>query len=178
VGSAAAPTAGLHFTDKLLDELRANGVETAHVTLHVGLGTFAPVREDDLSKHKMHSEFGMVSPETADAINRAKEEGRRVIAVGTTTVRTLESFAQDGRLEAGSKWTDIFIAPGFEYQIVDGLITNFHLPESTLLMLVSAFVGNNYKDNDRGRQVLLEAYAHAIEKRYRFYSFGDAMLIV
>lgn len=178
VGSAAAPTAGLHFTSELLVDLEAAGVETAHVTLHVGLGTFAPVRVDDLKDHKMHSEFGIVSQETADKVNRALEDGRRVIAVGTTTVRTLESFAQSGRLEAGSKWTDIFISPGFKFQIVGGLITNFHLPESTLLMLVSAFVGNEYADSDRGRQVLLESYEHAIQKQYRFYSFGDAMLIV
>lgn len=183
VGSAAAPTAGLHFTNELLNELHSNGVETAAVTLHVGLGTFAPVRVDDLQDHKMHSEFGIVSQETADKVNKAKSEGRRVIAVGTTTVRTLESFVAtdesgNSTLEASSKWTDIFISPGFNFKIVDGMVTNFHLPESTLLMLVSAFIGNNYKNSDRGRQVLLEAYAKAIELEYRFYSFGDAMLIV
>lgn len=185
VGSAAAPTAGLHFTHTLLDQLQSAGVETTSVTLHVGLGTFAPIRVDNLAEHTMHSEFAIVSEKAALAINTALQEGRRVIAVGTTAVRTLESFVgtKNGHavLEAGSKWTNIFITPGYQFGIVSGLITNFHLPESTLLMLVSAFIAScpeHSKHPDTGRELLLAAYTHAIEQQYRFYSFGDAMLIV
>lgn len=168
-GSAAAPTAGLHFTHELLEKLRANGVQTATVTLHVGLGTFAPVKTDDIADHTMHSEFAIVPQETADMVNAATREGRRVIGVGTTSVRTLESFTKNGVLEAGSAWTDIFITPGYTFQCIDGMITNFHLPKSTLIMLVSALAG---------REFTLRAYKEAIAQRYRFYSFGDAMLIL
>ena len=169
LGSAAAPTAGLHFTDQLLDEIRAQGVRTAFVTLHVGLGTFRPVKEDEIEDHEMHSEFCIVPEETAELVNRTKAEGGRVIAVGTTSCRTLESFAgEDGVLRAESGWTDIFIYPGYRFKCIDALITNFHLPESTLIMLVSALAG---------RENILNAYKIAIEERYRFFSFGDAMLI-
>jgi S-adenosylmethionine:tRNA ribosyltransferase-isomerase len=168
-GSVAAPTAGLHFTPEMLDALRAIGVEIAHVVLHVGIGTFAPVKVDDVSQHKMHAEFAQVSAETATQINRAKKEGRRIIAVGTTTTRTLESFMQEGVLQSGERWTDIFITPGYTFQCVDGLITNFHLPKSTLLMLVSALAG---------REFVMRAYEEAVREKYRFYSFGDAMLII
>lgn len=168
-GSVAAPTAGLHFTERLLKELDERGIERVEITLHVGLGTFAPVKADDVRDHSMHSEYAQISAEAAKQINRGKEDGRRIIAVGTTSVRTLESFAQDGRVYAGGDWTDIFIAPGYEFQIIDGLITNFHLPESTLLMLVSALAG---------RESILNAYQKAIQEEYRFYSFGDAMLIL
>ena len=168
-GSAAAPTAGLHFTEELLASLRDAGVEIADVTLHVGLGTFRPVKTEDVESHHMHSEFRIVSEETADRVNRAKAEGRRVIAVGTTSLRTLESSAgEDGSLRAGSGWTDIFIYPGYRFRVTDALITNFHLPESTLLMLVSALAG---------RERILAAYEHAVREKYRFFSFGDAMLI-
>lgn len=169
-GSAAAPTAGLHFTTELMDKLRNKGVEIRFVTLHVGLGTFRPVKEDNLINHHMHTEYCQVDKETADAINEAKRDGRRVICVGTTSVRTVESMASGiGIIEAGSKDTDIFIYPGYEFKIPDGLITNFHLPESTLIMLVSAFVS---------REKILEAYKIAVEEKYRFFSFGDAMLII
>ncbi len=167
-GSAAAPTAGLHFTPELLEKIRGVGVEVVPVLLHVGLGTFRPVKVEDISEHQMHSEFYSVTPEAAEAVNRAKAEGRRVIAVGTTSVRTLESAARDGMLQAGSGWTDIFITPGFRFQMVDALITNFHLPGSTLIMLVSALMG---------RERALAAYEEAVRERYRFFSFGDAMLI-
>ena len=168
-GSAAAPTAGLHFTEELLASLRDAGVEIADVTLHVGLGTFRPVKTEDVESHHMHSEFRIVSKETADLVNRARAEGRRVIAVGTTSLRTLESSAgEDGSLRAGSGWTDIFIYPGYRFRVTDALITNFHLPESTLLMLVSALAG---------RERILAAYEHAVREKYRFFSFGDAMLI-
>ena len=168
-GSAAAPTAGLHFTRELLDRLVSMGVTVCPVTLHVGLGTFRPVKEDDILDHRMHSEFCIVPPETAAAVTDAKREGRRVIAVGTTSCRTLESFAApDGSLEAKSGWTDIFIYPGYQFKCVDELITNFHLPESTLIMLVSALAG---------RENILCAYRAAVEREYRFFSFGDAMLI-
>ena len=168
-GSAAAPTAGLHFTRELLDRLVSMGVTVCPVTLHVGLGTFRPVKEDDILDHRMHSEFCIVPPETAAAVTDAKREGRRVIAVGTTSCRTLESFAApDGSLEAKSGWTDIFIYPGYQFKCVDELITNFHLPESTLIMLVSALAG---------RENILRAYRAAVEREYRFFSFGDAMLI-
>ncbi|MCW1930065.1 MAG: tRNA preQ1(34) S-adenosylmethionine ribosyltransferase-isomerase QueA [Candidatus Kerfeldbacteria bacterium] len=168
-GSVAAPTAGLHFTSELLEQLCAKGVITTEVTLHVGLGTFAPIRENDLSKHHMHSERAVISQEAAHIINAAKKEGRRVIAVGTTSVRTLESFAHEGRVQAGEKSTSIFIQPGYQFQIVDGILTNFHLPESTLIVLVAAFAS---------RERILNAYKEAIANRYRFYSFGDAMLII
>ena len=168
VGSAAAPTAGLHFTPELLEKIRGMGVEIVPVLLHVGLGTFRPVKAEDVSEHKMHSEFYSVGPEAAEAVNRAKAEGRRVIAVGTTSVRTLESAAADGALRPGSGWTDIFITPGYRFRMVDALVTNFHLPGSTLIMLVSALLG---------REEALAAYAEAVRQRYRFFSFGDAMLI-
>lgn len=170
LGSAAAPTAGLHFTPELLQKLREAGVETAFVTLHVGLGTFRPVKVDDITEHKMHSEHYELTPETADKINRARARGGRVIAVGTTSCRTLESIGlRDGRVEPGEGWTDIFIYPGYRFQVLDGLLTNFHLPESTLIMLVSAFAGYDFT---------MRAYRHAVEEKYRFFSFGDAMLIV
>ncbi len=168
-GSAAAPTAGFHFTDDLLDRLRAQGVQTAAVTLHVGMGTFVPVKTDNTDDHVMHSELAVVSEETASLINTTHARDGRVFAVGTTTVRTLESFASEGLVHAGKKWTDIFITPGYKFQAVDVMITNFHLPESTLLMLVSAFAG---------KDLAMDAYQHAVDKRYRFYSFGDSMVIM
>lgn len=169
-GSAAAPTAGLHFTPELLAQLRAAGVEIAHVTLHVGLGTFRPVKVEDVSNHHMHSEFYVVEEEQAQLINRAKASGNRVICVGTTSCRTLESATdEDGILRAGRGWTDIFIYPGYRFKMMDGLVTNFHLPESTLLMLVSAFAG---------KEKVMAAYEEAVEERYRFFSFGDAMIIL
>lgn len=169
LGSAAAPTAGLHFTQELLETIRAKGVRTEFITLHVGLGTFRPVKEDEIEDHEMHSEFCMIPPETAEAVNTAKKNGGRIIAVGTTSCRTLESFAKDdGTLEPSSGWTDIFIYPGYRFKCIDGLITNFHLPESTLIMLVSALAG---------REHILNAYHTAVENRYRFFSFGDAMFI-
>lgn len=167
-GSAAAPTAGLHFTTELLETLRQNGVEIEEVLLHVGLGTFKPVSEEDIEDHEMHSEYYEISQETADRINKAKAEGRRIISVGTTSTRALESAAKDGRLQAGSGWTNIFIYPGYKWQIIDGLITNFHLPKSTLMMLVSAL---------STREHILAAYKEAAAQRYRFFSFGDAMFI-
>ena len=170
LGSAAAPTAGLHFTSELLDELREIGVKIAYVTLHVGLGTFRPVKVDDVTKHKMHTEEYFVTKETADIINQTKAEGGRVICVGTTACRTVESVAKKyGKMTQCSGDTDIFIYPGFEFKIMDGLITNFHLPESTLIMLVSAFAGY---DN------VMNAYKTAVNERYRFFSFGDSMLIL
>ncbi len=169
LGSAAAPTAGLHFTQELLETIRAKGVRTEFITLHVGLGTFRPVKEDEIEDHEMHSEFCMIPPETAEAVNTAKKNGGRIIAVGTTSCRTLESFAKDdGTLEPSSGWTDIFIYPGYRFKCIDALITNFHLPESTLIMLVSALAG---------RERILNAYRTAVENRYRFFSFGDAMFI-
>lgn len=169
-GSAAAPTAGLHFTKELLEEIKAMGVKIAHVTLHVGLGTFRPVKADDILEHHMHSEQYIVKPEAAEVINETKKSGHRVICVGTTSCRTLESATdENGILQPGSAWTSIFIYPGYKWKIMDGLITNFHLPESTLIMLVSAFAG---KDQ------ILAAYKHAVEEKYRFFSFGDAMLII
>lgn len=167
-GSAAAPTAGLHFTTELLETLRQNGIEIEEVLLHVGLGTFKPVSEEDIEDHEMHSEYYEISQETADRINKAKAEGRRIISVGTTSTRALESAAKDGRLQAGSGWTNIFIYPGYKWQIIDGLITNFHLPKSTLMMLVSAL---------SMREHILAAYKEAVAQRYRFFSFGDAMFI-
>lgn len=168
-GSAAAPTAGLHFTQELLDQLRESGVGVAFVTLHVGLGTFRPVKEDVIEDHLMHSEYCVIPEETAEAVLRTKEAGGRVVAVGTTSCRTLEaSFSEDGMLIRPSGWTDIFIYPGYRFKTVDALITNFHLPESTLIMLVSALAG---------RERILRAYQAAIEERMRFFSFGDAMYI-
>lgn len=169
-GSAAAPTAGLHFTPELLDAIRAMGVRIAEVTLHVGLGTFRPVKVEDVLEHHMHSEFYQISQEAADTINETRKQGGRIICVGTTSCRTIESAArEDGSLCPSSGWTDIFIYPGYRFKVLDGLITNFHLPESTLLMLVSALAG---------REHVMEAYAQAVKERYRFFSFGDAMLIV
>jgi S-adenosylmethionine:tRNA ribosyltransferase-isomerase len=168
-GSVAAPTAGLHFTVELLDRLKQQGVIIAEVLLHVGLGTFRPVKTDDITQHSMHSEFCQIDQTTADMINQAKLEGRRVIAVGTTSVRTIESLAVNGKVSTGQKWTDIFLYPGKQLQIIDGLLTNFHLPESTLIMLVAAFAGYEFT---------LEAYANAVREEYRFFSYGDAMLII
>ena len=168
-GSAAAPTAGLHFTDELMRKLTDKGVEFVRVLLHVGLGTFRPVKAKNILEHKMHSEYYRVSEEAAARINAALDEGRRVIAVGTTSVRTLESAGSSGRVEPGDGNTEIFIYPGYEFKIVKGLITNFHLPESTLIMLVSAFAG---------REKVLSLYRDAVRKQYRFFSFGDAMLIL
>ena len=169
VGSAAAPTAGLHFTNALLNEIREMGVEIGFVTLHVGLGTFRPVKEDDILNHEMHSEFCIMPKDTADLINRTKAAGGRVISVGTTSSRTIESFAnEDGTMDETSGWTDIFIYPGYRFKCVDALITNFHLPESTLIMLVSALAG---------RENVLNAYNIAVAEKYRFFSFGDAMMI-
>ncbi|WP_455539963.1 tRNA preQ1(34) S-adenosylmethionine ribosyltransferase-isomerase QueA [Terrisporobacter sp.] len=168
-GSAAAPTAGLHFTDELLQKIKDKGVDLAFVTLHVGLGTFRPVKVDDVLEHDMHSEYYMVTQEAADKINKAKENGNKVITVGTTSTRTIESVAdENGKMKATSGWTKIFIYPGYKFKVVDNLITNFHLPESTLIMLVSALAG---KDN------VLNAYKCAVENKYRFFSFGDAMFI-
>ncbi len=169
-GSAAAPTAGLHFTQQLLDQLRSKGIEIVEVLLHVGLGTFRPVKTENILQHNMHSEYYRVTTEAATRINEARAGGRRVIAVGTTATRVLESaVGDDGKLQAGDGWTNIFIYPGYEFKLVDGLITNFHFPKSTLLMLVSALAG---------REKILHAYAEAVRLRYRFYSFGDAMLII
>lgn len=169
-GSAAAPTAGLHFTNELLEQVKLKGAHIAYLTLHVGLGTFRPVKVDDVNDHKMHSEFYMLDAENAEIINRAKAEGGRIISVGTTTTRTLETIADsDGRVCAHNGWTDIFIYPGYRFKIVDGLITNFHLPESTLIMLVSALLD---------KETVLGAYKIAVEEKYRFFSFGDAMMIV
>ncbi len=169
VGSAAAPTAGLHFTNDLLVKIREKGVKTVFVTLHVGLGTFRPVKAEEITDHHMHAELCMISEETAKILNQTRAEGGRIICVGTTSCRTLESLARDdGTFEAGSKWTEIFIYPGYTFKAMDGLITNFHLPESTLVMLVSAFAG---------RENVLHAYEEAVKERYRFFSFGDAMFI-
>lgn len=167
-GSAAAPTAGLHFTPALLEKIRQKGVELVFVTLHVGLGTFRPVSVETIEDHHMHREWYTVTEEAAQKINCAKESGRRVIAVGTTSVRTLESAGQSGRIVPGSAWTEIFIYPGYTFRILDGLITNFHLPQSTLLMLISAL---------SDREKILHAYEIAVQERYRFFSFGDAMFI-
>lgn len=167
-GSAAAPTAGLHFTKELLQKIKEIGCEEVFVTLHVGLGTFRPVSEAKIEDHKMHKEFYTVSQEAADAVNKAKAEGRRIIAVGTTAVRTLEAAGADGQLHAGSSWTNIFIYPGYQFRLVDDLVTNFHLPQSTLLMLVSTL---------STREIMLQTYKKAVEEKYRFFSFGDAMFI-
>jgi hypothetical protein len=168
-GSAAAPTAGLHFTKELLKELEEMGVNIAYVTLHVGLGTFRPVKVENILDHKMHSEYYVVSKETADLVNKTKQAGNRVICVGTTSCRTIESATENGKLMAKSDWTSIFIYPSYEFKITDGLITNFHLPSSTLIMLVSAFMG---------REKTLEVYKEAVREKYRFFSFGDASMIV
>ena len=170
VGSAAAPTAGLHFTNELLDKIRAKGIKTAFVTLHVGLGTFRPVKAEEISQHHMHSELCMIGEDTARILNETKASGGRIICVGTTSCRTLESLVnEDGSFSAKSKWTDIFIYPGYTFKAMQGLITNFHLPESTLVMLVSAFAG---------RENVLRAYNRAVAEKYRFFSFGDAMTIL
>ena len=170
VGSAAAPTAGVHFTNELLDEIRTKGVKTAFVTLHVGLGTFRPVKAEEITEHHMHAELCMISKDTAEVLNETKRNGGRIICVGTTSCRTLESLVNnDGSFEEKSRWTDIFIYPGYTFRAMDGLITNFHLPESTLVMLVSAFAG---------REKVLAAYEEAVKERYRFFSFGDAMMIL
>ena len=170
VGSAAAPTAGLHWTPALLEQAHQKGIKTAFVTLHVGLGTFRPVKVDNVLEHHMHSEFCMISAETATVLNETKVAGGRIICVGTTSCRTLESLVkEDGSFEAGSKWTEIFIYPGYTFNAMDGLITNFHLPESTLVMLVSAFAG---------KESVMAAYEEAVNERYRFFSFGDAMCIL
>jgi len=170
-GSAAAPTAGLHFTEELLNEVREKGVHVAFITLHVGLGTFRPVSVDDVLEHDMHSEFYIVTEETADLLNEVRSSGGRIITVGTTSTRTLETIAAgyDGKFTEGSGWTSIFIYPGYTFKAIDGMITNFHLPKSTLIMLVSALAG---------RENVLHAYQTAVEERYRFFSFGDAMLII
>jgi S-adenosylmethionine:tRNA ribosyltransferase-isomerase len=168
-GSAAAPTAGLHFTPELLEQIQAMGVKVCYVTLHVGLGTFRPVKAEDILDHEMHAEFCQISQETADVINETKRQGGRVICVGTTSCRTIESFAaEDGTMTERSGWTNIFIYPGYRFKVLDGLITNFHLPQSTLIMLVSALAG---------REHVLAAYETAVQERYRFFSFGDAMFI-
>ena len=170
VGSAAAPTAGLHFTNELLDKIRAKGIQTVFVTLHVGLGTFRPVKTENVLEHHMHSELCMISKETAELLNDTRKAGGRIICVGTTSCRTLESLVKDdGTFEESNKWTEIFIYPGYHFKAMDGLITNFHLPESTLVMLVSAFAG---------RENVLNAYEQAVKERYRFFSFGDAMCIM
>ena len=168
-GSAAAPTAGLHFTRELLEKIEAKGVNIAYVTLHVGLGTFRPVKAEEITDHQMHSEFCMISQETADLLNATRDQGGRIVCVGTTSCRTVESLAdENGRFRESSAWTDIFIYPGYRFKAMDALITNFHLPESTLVMLVSAFAG---------REHVLHAYEEAVKARYRFFSFGDAMFI-
>ena len=169
-GSAAAPTAGLHFTEELLDKIGAKGIKLVYLTLHVGLGTFRPVSVDNLDEHEMHSEFYTLSEEAAETLRQVKASGHRVVAVGTTSIRTLETIGSkfDGQIQADSGWTNIFIKPGYQWKIVDAFSTNFHLPKSTLVMLVSAFAG---------RQLTLQAYEHAIAERYRFFSFGDAMFI-
>ena len=168
-GSAAAPTAGLHFTPELLEKIQAKGVKLAYITLHVGLGTFRPVKAEEVTEHHMHSEFCMMPKEAAEIINETKKSGGRVVCVGTTSCRTLESLAaDDGTCTEKSAWTDIFIYPGYRFKVMDALVTNFHLPESTLVMLVSAFAG---------REHILNAYRTAVQEKYRFFSFGDAMFI-
>ncbi|KUP41668.1 tRNA preQ1(34) S-adenosylmethionine ribosyltransferase-isomerase QueA [Bacillus halotolerans] len=171
IGSAAAPTAGLHFTEDILEQLKDKGVQIEFITLHVGLGTFRPVSADEVEEHNMHAEFYQMSEETASALNSVREKGGRIVSVGTTSTRTLETIAgeHDGRFKASSGWTSIFIYPGYEFKAIDGMITNFHLPKSSLIMLVSALAG---------RENVLRAYNHAVEEEYRFFSFGDAMLII
>ena len=167
-GSAAAPTAGLHFTPELMEEMKKKGAELLFVTLHVGIGTFRPVNEENIEDHEMHKEWYTVSQETADAVNQARSEGRRIIAVGTTSVRTLESAGQSGTLQSGSGWTQLYIYPGYQWHMVDAIVTNFHLPESTLIMMMASFAG---------REHILAAYEEAVKQKYRFFSFGDAMFI-
>ena len=168
-GSAAAPTAGLHFTEELLNKIKTKGITICYITLHVGLGTFRPVNVEDVTKHKMHSEFYTMNKETAQILNTAKQEDRRIISVGTTTTRTLETImAKYNQFKECSGWTDIFIYPGFKFKAIDGLITNFHLPKSTLVMLVAAFAS---------REIILNAYQEAVKNEYRFFSFGDSMFI-
>ena len=168
-GSAAAPTAGLHFTPELMETIRQKGVNIGYVTLHVGLGTFRPVKEEEITEHEMHSEFCVLPPETATLINETKASGHRCVCVGTTSCRTLESWAaEDGHMESKAGWTSIYIYPGYRFKVMDGLVTNFHLPESTLIMLVSAFAG---------REHVLAAYEEAVREKYRFFSFGDAMFL-
>src|SRR5699024_11042104 len=168
-GSVAAPTAGLHFTKELLKKIEDKGIKLAYLTLNVGLGTFRPVNEDEITDHKMHSEFCTLSKETAEIIKKAKGEGRRIIAVGTTSIRTLESvYKKNGKICADSGWTDIFIYPGFDFKVVDAIITNFHLPKSTLIMLIAAYTS---------KDIILNAYNDAVSKKYRFFSFGDCMFI-
>ena len=168
-GSVAAPTAGLHFTKELLEKIEKKGIELTYLTLNVGLGTFRPVNEDEITDHKMHSEFYTINQETADIINKARDDGRRVIAVGTTSIRTLESvYQKNNKICRDSGWTDIFIYPGFEFKVVDAIITNFHLPKSTLIMLIAAFTS---------KEIILNAYNDAVSKKYRFFSFGDCMFI-
>jgi len=169
-GSAAAPTAGLHFTEELFEKLKNKGVHTAFLTLHIGLGTFRPVKSENVEEHKMHSEYYSLSKETADLINQTKDMGRKVVAVGTTCIRTLETIGDaEGRVQESSGWTDIFIYPGYKFKVVDAVITNFHLPKSSLIMLISAFAGTDF---------VKDAYRVAVEEKYRFYSFGDAMIIL
>ncbi|MFR7761230.1 MAG: tRNA preQ1(34) S-adenosylmethionine ribosyltransferase-isomerase QueA, partial [Peptoniphilus grossensis] len=168
-GSVAAPTAGLHFTKELLKKIEEKGVKLAYITLNVGLGTFRPVKVDDVKNHKMHSEFYQISKETADLINETKKNNKRIISTGTTTTRTLESvYKKNGQIKEDSGWTDIFIYPGFEFNVIDCQITNFHLPKSTLIMLVSALAS---------KEIILDAYKDAVDKKYRFFSFGDAMFL-
>lgn len=169
-GSAAAPTAGLHFTQEIIDKLKNKGVKIVFLTLHVGLGTFRPVNVDNLEEHKMHEEFYQLTDDAARTLNETREKGGKIVAIGTTSIRTLETIGTkfDGKLEADSGWTDIFISPGYEFKVVDAFLTNFHLPKSTLIMLVSAFAG---------REFVLDAYNHAVEEHYRFFSFGDAMFL-
>ncbi|WP_342741346.1 tRNA preQ1(34) S-adenosylmethionine ribosyltransferase-isomerase QueA [Alkalibacterium subtropicum] len=169
-GSAAAPTAGLHFTEEILDKIKAKGIKLVFLTLHVGLGTFRPVSVENIDEHKMHAEFYQLSEEAAEELNETRKSGGRIIAVGTTSIRTLETIgkANEGVLKATSGWTDIFISPGYKFSVVDAFLTNFHLPKSTLIMLVSAFAG---------REFVLKAYNHAVEEKYRFFSFGDAMFV-
>ena len=169
-GSAAAPTAGLHFTEELLSKIEAKGVKLVYLTLHVGLGTFRPVSVDNVEEHQMHSEFYSLSPEAAQTLKDVKANGGRIVAVGTTSIRTLETIGNKfaGQIEADSGWTNIFIKPGYQFKIVDAFSTNFHLPKSTLVMLVSAFAGRDF---------ILDAYKHAVDKHYRFFSFGDAMFV-
>ncbi|MFA6919331.1 MAG: tRNA preQ1(34) S-adenosylmethionine ribosyltransferase-isomerase QueA, partial [Patescibacteria group bacterium] len=179
MGSVAAPTAGLHFTKRLLDKLKKKGVQIEYLTLHVGMGTFAPVKSENILEHKMHSELAIVDGKTADRLNKYKHDGKRIVAVGTTSVRTLEALAgEDRKIKAGEKWVNIFIYPGYKFKFVDSIITNFHLPKSTLMMLVSAFAeATADKSASSGVNKIKKAYAEAIKKEYRFYSFGDAMMI-
>ncbi|MBU1179793.1 tRNA preQ1(34) S-adenosylmethionine ribosyltransferase-isomerase QueA [Patescibacteria group bacterium] len=173
-GSVAAPTAGLHFTKRLLQKLKKKGIKIEYITLHVGMGTFMPVKTDDIKKHKMHSEFATVKKEVADRLNKAKQEGRKIIAVGTTSARTLEAFSKNGKLQAGTKNVNIFIYPPYVFKCVDALVTNFHLPKSTLLMMISVFLSEG---DTRGIRIARGLYQEAIKKKYNFYSYGDAILI-